>query len=111
MTEPPITDDERRQVERDALERYWRAVELADGARAAWEDAGEPLIVQWSNGTESEAPLLKLMREAERDAERMARAIPKPRARPGRDPVAVVSPTPSPAAKRRRSARKLKAVE
>ena len=37
------SDPELEQVERDALERYWRAVELADGARAAWEQADRPL--------------------------------------------------------------------
>jgi hypothetical protein len=105
-----LTEDDREQVERDALERYWRAVELADAVRAEWEAAGRPLVVEWPNGTQSEAPLLRLLREAERDAERLARALPKPTKRPGRNPVAVVTPTigVSPAVRRRRG--KLRAV-
>jgi hypothetical protein len=47
-----ISDDDALQADRDALERYWHAVELADGIRAAWEEAGKPLIVCWPNGTE-----------------------------------------------------------
>lgn len=103
-----MTDDELKQIEQDALERYWRAVELADATRSAWEDAGSPLIVRWPNGLESEAPLLKLLRATELDAQRLARAVPKPARRPGRHPVAVVSPLPSPAVKRRQQ--RLKAV-
>ena len=84
------TDVELAQVVQDALERYWRAVELADGVRAAWVDAGSVLTVAWSNGTESEAPLLKLLRECERDCERFARAIPRPKGLPGRPAEAVI---------------------
>ena len=84
------TDVELGQVVQDALERYWRAVELADGVRAAWVDAGSVLTVTWSNGTESEAPLLKLLRECERDCERFARAIPRPKGQPGRPAEAVI---------------------
>jgi len=90
-----VTDQEALQVERDALERYWRAVELAGGVRVAWEADGRELTVRWPNGTVSEAPLLKLLREAERDCERFARAIPKPERRPGRKPVAVLEPSPA----------------
>jgi hypothetical protein len=98
-----LTDEEALKVEQDALERYWRAVELADGVRAAWEKDGQALTVTWPNGTVSEAPLLKLLREAERDCERFARAIPKPARRPGRKPVATMETTigKSPAAKLR----------
>jgi len=98
-----VTDEEALQVERDALERYWRTVELADGVRAAWEQEGSVLTVTWANGTVSEAPLLKLLREVERDCERFARAIPKPARRPGRKPMATLETTigRSPAAKLR----------
>lgn len=67
-------------------------MELADGVREAWEEAGGPLTVEWPNGVESEAPLLKLLRAAEHDADRLARAIPKAAKKPGRKPVAVPSP-------------------
>lgn len=98
-----MTDEEALQVERDALERYWAALELADGVRRAWETEDKPLTVEWPNGTISEAPLLKLLRETERDCERFARAIPKPARRPGRKPVAIVEATigASPGAKLR----------
>jgi hypothetical protein len=85
-----VTASELEQVARDGLERYWRAVELADGARAAWVEAGRPLTVELSNGVECEAPILKLLRECERDCERLARALPRPAKRPGRPPVAVL---------------------
>ncbi len=88
----PYSAEELEQVARDAIERYWAAVEMADGVREAWKEQGELLTVEWPNGTQSEAPLLKLLREAERDADRYRRAIPKPTKRPGRKPVAVRSP-------------------
>jgi hypothetical protein len=98
-----VTDEEALQVERDALERYWRAVELADGVREAWTEEGQPLTMAWPNGVVSEAPLLKLLREAERDCERFARAIPTPARKPGRKPVATMEASigQSPAAKLR----------
>jgi hypothetical protein len=89
---PYFSDEELEQVARDAIERYRRAVELVDGAREAWEEAGQPLTVEWPNGVVSEAPLLKLLRAAERDCDRLARSLPKPPARPGRKPSAVVKP-------------------
>ncbi len=100
---PPIRDEDLEQVVRDALERYWKAVERADAVERAWIEAERPLIVAWANGTESEAPLHKLLRECERDCERLARAIPLPPKRPGRKPVAVIGPA-SPALKLGRSA-------
>ncbi len=91
-------------MERDAVERYWRAVGLADGARAAWQEAGCPLTVRWANGTESVAPLLKVLQGCERDAERFARAVPRPPKRPGRPVEAVVRAIgEAPAAKLRRA--------
>jgi hypothetical protein len=78
------TEAELEQVVQDSLVRYWAALELADGVRRAWVEAGKVLTVVWPNGIESEAPLLKLLRECERDAERFARAIPRPDKRPGR---------------------------
>lgn len=80
---PGMTDEELLQVERAALARYWRAVELADGVRAAWEKDDRALTVVWPNGTVGEAPLLRLLREAERDCERFARAIPEASAAAG----------------------------
>ncbi len=59
----------------------------------AWEADGRELTVKWPNGTVSEAPLLKLLRESERDCERFARAIPKPERRPGRKAVATLEAT------------------
>jgi hypothetical protein len=78
------TDAELEQVVNDSLTRYWAALELADGVRRAWVEAGSVLTVVWSNGIESEAPLLKLLRECERDCERFARAIPRPKGVGGR---------------------------
>jgi hypothetical protein len=46
------------------------------------------LLVEWSNGDLSQSPLLRLLRECERDCERFSRPLTKnPR---GRKPVAVV---------------------
>ena len=42
-----MNDDDYLQADRDAWERYCAAVELADGTRAAWVDAGSPLTVAW----------------------------------------------------------------
>ena len=63
-----ISDEELDQLERDALERYWRALELADGVRQAWEADG------------------KLLRGLERDALRCAQAVARKPGRPGRRP-------------------------
>jgi hypothetical protein len=87
-----FSEDERDSLARSTLERYWRAAELAADIRAAWEEQGQPLTVIWENGTESEAPLLKLLRDAERDAARFAKLIPLSAARPGRPPVATIKP-------------------
>ena len=84
------TDAELEQVVQDALERYWRSVELADGVRRAWEDAEMPLTEVLANGVLTESPLLKLLRGCERDCERFARAIPKPKGQPGRPQLAVL---------------------
>ena len=48
-------------------------------------------MVEWPNGTVSEAPILRLLREAERDAARLARDLRPPR-RPGQQPTAVPEP-------------------
>jgi capsid protein len=87
-----VSSDEALQLEQDALHRYWAAVELADSIRQAWEEQGKWLTVTLPNQCEVEAPLLKLLRQAERDCERFARAVPTPERRPGRKPVAVVEP-------------------
>jgi hypothetical protein len=83
------TTAELEQVVQDALERYWRAVELADGVRRAWEDAEMPLTEVLANGVLTESPLLKLLRGCERDCERFARAIPRPKGQSGRPAEAV----------------------
>lgn len=86
----------------DAQARYERAVELASQARREWEEAGSPLLIEWANGTLSEHPLVKLLRECERDCERFARVLAK---KPmGRKPVAVIQSQVggSPASKIRR---------
>jgi hypothetical protein len=49
--------------------------EPADGAGAAREADNKPLTIALSNGVECEAPILKPLRECERDCERPARAI------------------------------------
>jgi hypothetical protein len=105
-----MTNEEALQVERDALARYWRAVQRVDGIQQAWQEAGGVLTVVLSNGIECEDALHKLLREAERDCERFARAIPRPeKRRPGRKPVGITEP--SPAAKVREKQKKLRAVE
>jgi hypothetical protein len=62
------------------------------------------LVYEYPNGVEAEAPLLKLLRECEKDADRLARALPRPAKRLGRPPVAVIESGvgKSPAAKLRR---------
>ena len=89
--QPQPSADELEQVAGDSLQRYWRAVELVDNVLEAWVDGGKVLTVCYANGIEAEAPLLKLLRECERDAARLARDLRPPR-RPGRQPTAVPKP-------------------
>jgi hypothetical protein len=90
------TPDEHAQA------RYEHALELAAQVRDQWESEGSPLLVEWSNGNVSEHPLVKLLRESERDCERFARVLSRnPR---GRKPVAALEASVgrSPATKLRR---------
>ena len=79
----------------DAASRYAFAVDLAVGARRAWQELGEPLTVANPNGAEGVHPVLKVIRDAEHDARRFGEAlglVAKPKGRPGRKPEAVVRP-------------------
>jgi hypothetical protein len=87
-----MTDEDRMRVADDQFDAYVRARELADAAWAMWVEQGRVLIVTYGNGTEAEAPLLKVARALERDCQRLARSIPKPDKRAGRKPVAVLGP-------------------
>lgn len=49
-----------------------------------------PLTEELANSVVTESPLLKLLRGCERDCERFARAIPKPKGQPGRPQLAVL---------------------
>jgi hypothetical protein len=77
-------------VSQDAQERYRRAVELAAAIRVEWEELGCPLTTE--GGATGRAvvphPLVKMMAEADRDADRFARPLKK--AHDGPAPRAVV---------------------
>ena len=60
----------------------------------AWCDEGQTLTLAAPNGAEYPHPLLKIIREAERDAQRYGEALgikARPQGRPGRHPEAVGS--------------------
>jgi P27 family predicted phage terminase small subunit len=59
--------------DRDALERYCRAVSRARGARALL--ASERLIAEGSQGQPVPHPAIRIAREAERDAAEYARDV------------------------------------
>ena len=75
----------------EAEARYRRAGELVEKIRARWMEEGEPLTTQ--GGATGRAlvphPLVKMLAEAERDADRYSRALM--RRHPGPDPVAAVT--------------------
>ena len=75
----------------DAQARYERARELAAAIRAEWEQLGCPLLGE--GGATGRAlvphPLVKMLAEAERDADRFGRVLKKSHSGPA--PAAVVS--------------------
>ena len=90
-----------RQLERtddpdlyyEAARRYASAADREEGARQAWYRAGKVLTLVGANGIEYPHPLLKVIRDAERDAAKYGEAlgiVAKPKGRPGRNPVAVL---------------------
>lgn len=96
------------RLEKEALDRYERAVKLAADTRAEWEAIGSPLLYIGHNDIEYEHPLVKLLREAEKDAAARLKDVPKPAGKPGRKPVGVPGITKSPAAARRTKLRAVK---
>jgi hypothetical protein len=71
------------QLDRDALERYERALQDAADVRVAWEMAGRMLTYEMPNGVLVVDPLWKTLQAAESHAARMARELRLP-GRPGR---------------------------
>jgi len=58
-----------------AVERYARAVDFAERVRAEWVDYGKPYLYDHVNGAKVIHPLVKLLRDAERDAAVYARDV------------------------------------
>ncbi len=82
-------------IHRDALERFARTAQLADGIRRAWRDEGSALTIEYSNGMLAPNPLLRMLRDAELDAQRFGLAVgldATKQGRPGRPSTAVVKP-------------------
>ena len=50
------------------IRRYSRAVILAERVRREWEAAGAPLVAEGSTGQLTTHPLVRLLRDVERDA-------------------------------------------
>ena len=93
----------------DAVDRFAWSVHLATGARWAWIEQGQQLTIEYPNGAVAPNPLLKIVREAELDADRFGKTIGlELKGKPGRLPTAVNGPSPqmssSPALKRRKQA-------
>jgi hypothetical protein len=88
----------------DSEVRYADVVARRDAIRAAWEAEGSPLLATGSMGQSVEHPLVKMLRDHELLADRLAAAAQ--RRHRGPPPSAVV--TPSPAAKAK--AKRLRAV-
>ena len=71
----------------EARERYEKAVELVALIRAEWDDLGRPLLLEHPNGFQGPHPLVKMLTDAAKDADRLAKSL-APASRPGREPVA-----------------------
>lgn len=63
------------RVDASLVESYIAALHLADRARIEHEDAGAPLTATGSTGQPVEHPLLRLQRDAMRDAARYGAAL------------------------------------
>ena len=72
----------------DAADRYSRAVDLEQAIRSEWKSVGSPLLAEGSMGQLVEHPLVKMLKEAERDSARFLELVGK--RRPGR-PVGATS--------------------
>lgn len=96
------------RLEREAIARYDKAVELVRAVRAEWEAMDCPQLLFGHNDVPYEHPQLKLLREAEKDAAARFKDIPQPAKKPGRSPVAVPTITKSPAAQKRAKLRAVK---
>lgn len=88
----------------DSAERYARQTDLADKARRAWRREGEPLISTNPNGAIGKHPLLKVIEDADKLANRLGEPLgieAQKQKHRGPDPKAVVQPQASPAVKLR----------
>jgi phage terminase small subunit len=98
-------DDEDLLYDRAA--NYAFAVDRGDKARQMWRREGEPLLVTPTKGPDYAHPLLKVMDDADKAANRFAKELkieaPGKQKHRGPDPKAVVQPDigSSPAAKLR----------
>jgi hypothetical protein len=63
------------ELHRHAVERYARAVDFAERVRAEWIGHGKPYLYDHVNGAKVIHPLVKLLRDAERDAAMYARDV------------------------------------
>jgi hypothetical protein len=81
----------------EAQERYERATDIAAGIRVEWEALGSPLLTE--GGATGRAlvphPLVKMLAEAERDADRFARVLRKTHAGPAQTAVPRLGKSPA----------------
>lgn len=69
----PNEDD--RQLFAEAAERYARAVERSHRVQAEWEGLGRPTLARGSMGQRVEHPLMKMIREHEREVSVLAKHV------------------------------------
>lgn len=93
-----------RVIGDDADERYRAAVALVEKLRQAWVDEGEPVLALGGSTGRAPVPhpLIRMIQEAERDADRFAKAVKGRHSGPSAS--AVVGVAESPAARLRRAA-------
>ena len=87
-------------IHADAETIYGQALERLGEIRDTWYAEGQPLLGVGSKGQHVEHPLVKMLRVQEAHVTRLGLAL-APAGRPGRPPLAVVSPflSPAPSAK------------
>jgi hypothetical protein len=70
-----IADDAKRKLYADQRDRYADACATAARLRAEWEGLGSPALIVGVRDQETPHPLVKMIAEAEREAQRYAVAL------------------------------------